>query len=130
MRKFIINVDGNSYEVEVEDVTGLDSSEIKTSSENISKRSQKEDIKVTPEEVKQEVAASEGQEVVDAPMPGNIWKVLVSQGDIVKAGDVLFILEAMKMENEIVSPIDGKVVSVSTTEGSAVNTGDKLAIVE
>lgn len=130
MRKFIINVSGNSYEVEVEEVTNSNGFEIKRPSENVAKIVTKKETKTQVQDVKQEVQASEGQEIVDAPMPGNIWKVLVSEGDEVKSGDVLFILEAMKMENEIVSPIDGKVVSVSTSEGSAVNTGDKLAIIE
>lgn len=67
---------------------------------------------------------------IEAPMPGNIWKILVSEGDAVKSGDVLLILEAMKMENEIVAPGDGKVVSITTSEGSAVNTGDRLIIIE
>ena len=61
-------------------------------------------------------------------MPGNILKVNVSQGQAVKAGDVLVILEAMKMENEIVAPRDGTVVQVVTSKGSVVDTGSPLVV--
>jgi biotin carboxyl carrier protein len=63
-------------------------------------------------------------------MPGNIWKILVKEGQEVKEGDVLLILEAMKMENEITSPKDGVVGSILTQEGAAVNTGDKLVLID
>jgi biotin carboxyl carrier protein len=76
------------------------------------------------------VTASAGQEIIESPMPGNIWKILVKEGQEVKSGDVLLILEAMKLENEILAPRDGKVASITTSEGSAVNTGDKLVIMD
>ena len=59
-------------------------------------------------------------------MPGNILDVKVKAGDSVKAGDVLVILEAMKMENEIVAPQDGTVASVNVNKGDTVNSGDTL----
>ena len=59
-------------------------------------------------------------------MPGTIMSVNVSVGDTVKKGQVLVILEAMKMENEIMAPSDGKVVAVNTSKGATVNTGDAL----
>lgn len=133
MRKFIINVNDNSYEVEVEEVNKLDGSQMTRKPSRAAKvepaTETKAEAKEVVEEVK-EVVASGDQEVVEAPMPGNIWKVEVAEGDAVKAGDVLFILEAMKMENDIVSPIDGTVVSVAVAEGTAVDTGATLAIVE
>ncbi|MDO5586666.1 MAG: biotin/lipoyl-containing protein, partial [Clostridia bacterium] len=67
-----------------------------------------------------------GAETVSAPMPGNIVAVKVSVGQSVNAGDVLCVLEAMKMENEIMAPKAGKVVAVSTSAGATVNTGDPL----
>ena len=63
---------------------------------------------------------------VKAPMPGNILDVKVAAGASVKAGDVLVILEAMKMENEIVAPQDGTVASVNVHKGDTVNSGDVL----
>lgn len=63
---------------------------------------------------------------MSAPMPGNILDAKVSVGQAVKAGDVLCILEAMKMENEIVAPQDGTVASVNCKKGDVVNVGDVL----
>ena len=67
-----------------------------------------------------------GAVTVKAPMPGNILDVKVAAGASVKAGDVLVILEAMKMENEIVAPQDGTVASVNVNKGDTVNSGDVL----
>ena len=66
---------------------------------------------------------------VKAPMPGNILDVKVAAGASVKAGDVLVILEAMKMENEIFAPCDGTVSSVAVSKGAAVNPGDVLCVI-
>ena len=71
--------------------------------------------------------AADGEKVV-APMPGNILAVNASVGQAVKAGDVLFILEAMKMENEIVAPSAGTVKQVLVSKGATVNTDDVLAV--
>ena len=68
-----------------------------------------------------------GAVAVKAPMPGNIMKVNVKVGDAVKKGDVLCILEAMKMENEIFAPQDGVVATVNVTKGATVKTDDVLA---
>ena len=71
-------------------------------------------------------AAAAGAVTVKAPMPGNILDVKVAAGASVKAGDVLVILEAMKMENEIVAPQDGTVASINVNKGDTVNSGDVL----
>ena len=73
-------------------------------------------------------AVTAAGEVVAAPMPGNILKVNVSQGQAVKAGDILVVLEAMKMENEILAPRDGTVAQVVTTKGAVVDTGAPLVV--
>ena len=70
--------------------------------------------------------AAAGSVSVDAPMPGNILDIKVSNGASVKAGDVLLILEAMKMENEIVAPQDGTVASVNVNKGDTVEAGQTL----
>ena len=68
-------------------------------------------------------------EAVNAPMPGNILKVNVKTGDAVKAGTVLVVLEAMKMENEIMAPKDGTVTQVLVNKGSTVDTGAPLVVI-
>lgn len=75
------------------------------------------------------VAAPAGGETVSSPMPGTILSVNVSNGSSVKKGDVLMILEAMKMENEIMAPCDGTVSSVSVTKGATVETGALLCVI-
>ena len=67
-------------------------------------------------------------ETITSPMPGNILKINVSAGQAVKAGDVLVVLEAMKMENEIVAPHDGTVSQVITSVGAVVDTGAPLLV--
>ncbi len=67
-------------------------------------------------------------EVVASPMPGTIVKVNCSQGQAVKAGDILVVLEAMKMENEILAPRDGSVSQVVVSKGSTVDTGAPLVV--
>ena len=74
------------------------------------------------------VTAGDGEKI-NAPLPGNILDVKVASGASVKKGDILCILEAMKMENEIVAPVDGTVVTVAATKGSSVNTGDLLFVI-
>ena len=68
-------------------------------------------------------------EAVSAPMPGNILKVNVKAGDAVKSGTVLVVLEAMKMENEIMAPKDGTVTQVLVNKGSTVDTGAPLVVI-
>ena len=75
------------------------------------------------------VAVAAGETAVKSPMPGNIFKVECSVGQSVKAGDVLVVLEAMKMEIEVSAPADGTVKSVSAVVGTAVNTDDLLVTI-
>ena len=74
-------------------------------------------------------AVTASGEVVSAPMPGTILKVNVTQGQAVKEGEVLCVLEAMKMENEILAPKNGTVTQVLATKGSTVDTGAALVVV-
>lgn len=70
------------------------------------------------------------KEVVEVPITGKIVRVDVKQGDKVKEGDTLCILESMKMENPILAPVDGTVAEVKVSEGQVVKTGDVVAIIE
>ena len=117
MRKFAINVNGKSYEVEVEEVGGAGT--VSTAPRVAAAPAAKAAAPAA-------APAPAGSTVVKAPMPGTILDIKVNVGDSVKAGDVLCILEAMKMENEIMAPKDGKVVAVNTSKGASVNNGDAL----
>lgn len=122
MRKFIVNVNGNSYEVEVEEVGGAVSAP---------QAAPKAAPAAAPKAAAPKAAAPKaaaapaGGTPVKAPMPGNVLDIKVSNGQAVKEGDVVVILEAMKMENEIYAPCDGT-VTVVAAKGSTVNTGDVL----
>ena len=74
-------------------------------------------------------AALASGEVVKAPMPGNILKINVAPGQKVEEGDVLIVLEAMKMENEIVATKSGTVAQVAVSKGAVVETGAPLVVI-
>ena len=74
-------------------------------------------------------AVTANGDAVTAPMPGTILKVNVTQGQAVKEGDLLCVLEAMKMENEIMAPKTGTVAQVATSKGASVSTGDVLVVI-
>lgn len=119
MKKFLIKVNGNQYEVEVE--------EIKTPGAGDRKTVEAAPANAAPANAEvQNTSVSSGAATITAPMPGTIIKINVNSGDVVSKGQVLLILEAMKMENEITAPADGKVVSVNVTSGASVNVGDVL----
>ena len=75
-------------------------------------------------------SGASGRQEIKSPMAGNIWKIMKNQGDSVKQGEVLLILEAMKMENEIRSPIEGIVTNLNAVEGSAVSAGALLCLLD
>lgn len=118
MRKFIINVNGNSYEVEVEEVGGASAPSVAPAAQVSA-----------PAQAPKKAAAPVGSgEPVKAPMPGTVLDVKVTNGAKVNEGDVLVVLEAMKMENDIKAPKAGT-VTVVTSKGSSVNTGDVLVTI-
>lgn len=116
MKRFNITVNGKAYDVAVEE---LDSS---------APVSAPAPVKTAPAPAPAPTAAGAGEKVT-APMPGTILDVKAAVGDAVKKGQVIMILEAMKMENDIVAPCDGKVTSVLTSKGANVNSGDALATI-
>lgn len=124
MRKFNINVNGTMYEVEVEEVGASAPSAPITPT--VKKTAAP---KASPKPAAQ-AAVVEGQVDVKSPMPGSISKINVSENETVEAGQVLLILEAMKMENEIVAPKAGTVSKIMVNEGVSVNTGQQLVIIE
>jgi biotin carboxyl carrier protein len=119
MKKYNIKVNGTTYEVEVEEVNG----DIASSQAPVAVTQVPQAPKV---QVKKVVTAGEK---IECPIPGTVLKVNVNVGDNVKKGQVMFILEAMKMENEIMAPRDGNIVEVNVAKGASVNTADILAVI-
>ena len=111
MKKYRVNVNGTAYEVEIEEMTGAPAAA---------------PVAAAPAAP----AASGAGESITSPMPGNILAVNVVAGDMVKKGQVLMVLEAMKMENEIMAPHDGKVTAVAVTKGAAVESGALLCTIQ
>ena len=105
--KYIVNLNGKSYEVEVEETEAVITS-------------------VT--DAAPAAAPADGTKVI-APMPGTILAVNKAVGDAVNAGDIIVILEAMKMENEIVAPASGTIKQILVQKGSNVDTDAVIAVI-
>lgn len=124
MKKYNVKVNGTTYEVEVEEVNGeISNIQVPAAAAQMPQVS-------APQAPKPQVkkAITDGEKI-ECPMPGTVLKVNINAGDTVKKGQVMFILEAMKMENEIMAPHDANIVEVNVTKGAAVNTGDVLAVI-
>ena len=116
MKKYRVTVNGTAYEIELEELTGAAPTPAPAPA-------------AAPAPAPA-AAAPAGGEQVTSPMPGTILSINVAAGDTVKRGQVLMILEAMKMENEIMCPCDGKVASVNTSKGSSVESGTLLCVIQ
>ena len=117
MKNLRITVNGTAYDVQVEEL-GADAAPAASAAP----------AKAAAPAPKKAPAAAAGEKVA-APMPGTIVSVNVSDGQSVKAGDVLVVLEAMKMENEIKAPSDGTITSVAVSKGESVDTGATLVTI-
>jgi len=115
MRHYRVNVNGTAYEIAIEEISADEA---------------KKAVPVQTAAPAASAPVSAGATTVSAPMPGTILSVNVNAGATVKEGDVLMILEAMKMENEIMAPKAGKIASVSAAKGASVKTGDVLCVIE
>ena len=109
MKKYRVTVNGTVYEVELEEITGA--------------------APAAPAPAAPAAPAGEGERIT-SPMPGTILAVNVAAGQSVKKGDVLMVLEAMKMENEIMCPRDGVVSSVQAAKGAVVESGTLLCVLQ
>ena len=113
MKKYRVNVNGSLYEIEIEEMSAPATMSA-----------------AAPAAPAAPVAtAPAGGQKVEAPMPGTILDIKVQAGQSVKKGDVLVILEAMKMENEIMAPCDGKVTGVNVRKGDSVETAALLCTI-
>lgn len=128
--KYKVTLNGKTYEVEVEkgkailldEYEALAPAPAQTSAPAAS-------VAAAPATAPAALVNLAAGETIAAPMPGNILRIDVKQGDTVKEGQILVILEAMKMENEIVAPKDGTVAQVVTSKGAVVDTGSPLVII-
>ena len=116
MKKYRVTVNGTAYEIELEELTGAAPAPAAATA--------------APAPAPAPAAAPAGGEQVTSPMPGTILSINVAAGDTVKRGQVLRVLEAMKMENEIMCPCDGKITSVNTSKGATVESGTLLCVIQ
>jgi len=131
MRKFNITVNGKTYEVEVEEIGGVSAPVSRPAAAPRTATAPAPAAKPAAPAPKPAAAPKPvpaGGKTITAPMPGTILDIKVNEGDTVSNGQVLLILEAMKMENEIMAPADGKVVSINVSKGASVNAGDVLVV--
>lgn len=135
MRKFNIKVNGQAYEVEVEEVAGgfapapvvpVAAAPAHAVAPVAAPAPEKAEAKAAPAPAP--VAAPAGGTQLKAPMPGTVIDFKATNGAAVKKGQTVLILEAMKMENEIVAPVDG-VITFVASKGASVNTDDLLAVI-
>ncbi|MCI6945943.1 MAG: acetyl-CoA carboxylase biotin carboxyl carrier protein subunit [Clostridiales bacterium] len=135
MRKFNIKVNGQAYEVEVEEVAGgfapapvvpVAAAPAPVAAPVAAPAPEKAEAKAAPAPAP--VAAPAGGTQLKAPMPGTVIDFKATNGAAVKKGQTVLILEAMKMENEIVAPADG-VITFVASKGASVNTDDLLAVI-
>ncbi len=115
MKNYKVNVNGTDYVISIELMSETEAAQAKAAP--------------APQAPAAAPASGEGA-AVNAPMQGTILAVNVNSGDSVKKGDVLFILEAMKMENEILAPADGTVTSVAVQKGASVSNGTALCTIK
>ncbi|HAX39286.1 MAG TPA: acetyl-CoA carboxylase biotin carboxyl carrier protein subunit [Clostridiales bacterium] len=120
MRTFLVNVNGTQYEVAVEEIDGKAAP---------AKPAQAAAPVAAPVAAPAPVAAAGGT-AVTAPMPGTILGVSVKEGEAVKAGQTIFVLEAMKMESDIVAPVAGTVRGIAVAKGASVAAGGVLCSIQ
>lgn len=123
MKKYRVHVNGKAYEVEIEEMTGAVAAAVPAAPAAAA-------APAAPAAPKPAApAAASGDEVITAPMPGKVIAVEVKQGQAVKEGDLILVLEAMKMENEIFCSRAGTVKEVRVSANATVNTEDVLAVI-
>ncbi|MDD7338091.1 MAG: biotin/lipoyl-binding protein [Ruminococcus sp.] len=122
--KYVVNLNGKKYEVDVSESDAV----LLNVSDTAPVASAAAPVQAAPAAAPAAQSTAEGAKVL-SPMPGTILEVKVQNGQAVKAGDVMFILEAMKMENDIVAPQDGTVKQIVVSKGASVDTDAVLAVI-
>lgn len=122
--KYVVNLNGKKYEVDVSESDAV----LLNVSDATPVAPAAAPVQAAPAAAPAAQSTAEGAKVL-SPMPGTILEVKVQNGQAVKAGDVMFILEAMKMENDIVAPQDGTVKQIVVSKGASVDTDAVLAVI-
>lgn len=126
LRKFKITIDGKEYLVEMEEIGGVPQPTAPApATVPVAPAQPAPAAEATPAPTPAPAAGGTG-DAMGAPMPGTLLKILVNVGDSVKENQPVMILEAMKMENEIVAPHDGTVTGIHVSQGDIVNPGQPL----
>ncbi|NLX84074.1 MAG: biotin/lipoyl-binding protein [Synergistaceae bacterium] len=126
VRKYKVTVNGKAYDVDVEEMGAGTPAPLVAPTPVAAPAAAPAPV-AAPAPAAAPVAAGAGS--IEAPMPGKVLKILVSQGAPVTSGQLVLILEAMKMENEIYAPVAGTVTQLGCKEGDSVNTGDTLLVI-
>ena len=126
MKKFNVTVNGTTYEVEVEEVKAAGSAPVARPAAAPAPKPAAAPAPAAAPVAK--AAAGAGEHSIDAPMPGKVVKLVANEGASVKAGEVLLILEAMKMQNEITADADGTVKKFNVAAGQSVKAHESLVI--
>lgn len=133
MKYYTITVNGNTYEVSVEENNGVYASapapSIAPAPAPAPVQKAAPTPAPTPAPAPAPASGSQGSIKVSSPMPGKILSLKAAVGQTIKKGEVILILEAMKMENEIVATDDGTIASINVTAGQSVEAGDLLATI-
>jgi len=124
IRRFRITINGKVYEVEAEEIQTTAALPEQTVPRSVQSAKSAVPTPPTP------VSGGAGSSSIEAPLPGLVLDVRVQAGDVISAGQVLIILEAMKMENEIMAAEDGTVQSVTVAKGDNVSVGDILVVLQ
>ena len=128
--KYIVTINNHNYEVEVEKGEAKVVKSNETATVPVTARTV---TTVAADPAPQAASATvqiTGGDPITAPMPGVILQIKKGDGEQVKKGEAILILEAMKMENEVIAPKDGVIVQMVTAKGATVNTGDILAVIQ
>lgn len=120
MKRFLIKINGKTYDAEVE-VVGTSASAPVAAPAAAPRAAAPASAPVPAA-----APAAGGPANVTSPLPGTVLRLCKNTGDTVAAGEVVMIVESMKMENEVVAPVGGRIASIAVAAGSAINTGDLL----
>lgn len=129
MKKFNITVNGASYQVEVEEVIAAPAKAAAPAAKPAAAPAAAPAAPAAPAAAAAPAVVADGDTPVKAPMPGKIIRLVAEAGKAVKKGDVLMILEAMKMQNEITAPVAGTLKSLNAVAGQGVKPGDVIAVI-